>query len=466
MTFGEYLNNCIDSRGISISNITKVSGINRGKLYNVFYGERTLTTEELFALIGNAGFSQPESEKLIDLYFAEFFGEAEFAKIKLLEKAFQSDNRSGTPVKYNFSDKTPSGAVSDKPALLTAVSFLLHHEKDVISNYSFGDKELDALVFDSTLNFDTKLTHICELSENTTDSENLEAIMSALKFMYNNSFPVYRYVNTEPKNRCGVFTHFFVGEKFALLFKDTSGIFITDEPSVKIIREKALAAVSECTPLGSRQDDIVYYSQIYDTALKSENASLFSIQHYPCILARAERDDLFSLGQDNLSEKEGLVDIAFNHYLKFSFANNSNILSAKGIEAFAETGNIQEIPDTYVKPASKKLRIKFLNKLVESIENNELFIADDSKFKIQPGFITESYGNNFLSMLGYDPENAHFFVAEKFISTLYDVSLVNTFKNLVCYLINAKKIYTKDFSTTYVKNLISKLEFFPEYGKE
>lgn len=465
MTFGEYLNKCIDSRGISISNITKVSGINRGKLYNVFYGERTLTENELFSLIDRSGFSPAVAENLVDLYFAEFFGEAEFAKIKLLEKAFQSDNRSVAPVKYDLPNKTPGGAVSDRPALLTAVSFLLLHEKDVISNYSFGDKELDTLVFDRTVNSDTKLMHICEFSENTTDSENLEALISALKFMYNSSFPVFRYVNTESKKQCGMFTHFFAGEKYALLFNNTSGIFVTDEPSVKVIRENALAAVSECTPLGIKQNDIVYYSQIYDTVLKTENTSLFSVQHYPCILAWAERDDLFSLGQDNLPEKECLVDIAFNHYLKFSFANKSGVISAKGIEAFAETGNIQEIPDTYVKPASKELRIKFLNMLIKKIKNNELFIADDSKFKIQPGFIMESYGNNFLSMLGYDPENTHFFVAEKFISTLYDVSLVNTFNNFVYYLVHAKKIYTKEFSETYIKNLITKLEFFPGYGE-
>ncbi len=51
MTFGEYLNECIDKRDIPIAKITRISGINRGKLYNVFYNKRKLSEEELFSLI-------------------------------------------------------------------------------------------------------------------------------------------------------------------------------------------------------------------------------------------------------------------------------------------------------------------------------------------------------------------------------------------------------------------------------
>lgn len=74
MTFGEYLNECVENRGIPVAKITRISGINRGKLYNVFYNKRRLTEEELFALIENAGFSPTESDKLCDLYFSEVYG--------------------------------------------------------------------------------------------------------------------------------------------------------------------------------------------------------------------------------------------------------------------------------------------------------------------------------------------------------------------------------------------------------
>ena len=63
MTFGQYLEKCIKKRDISISHLTKISGINRGKLYYVYDGKRKLTEDELFSLINKAGFSSGESDK-------------------------------------------------------------------------------------------------------------------------------------------------------------------------------------------------------------------------------------------------------------------------------------------------------------------------------------------------------------------------------------------------------------------
>ena len=60
MSFGKYLEEIIRKREISINNLTKLSGVNRGKLYSVFESKRTLNLEELFALINNLGFLEIE----------------------------------------------------------------------------------------------------------------------------------------------------------------------------------------------------------------------------------------------------------------------------------------------------------------------------------------------------------------------------------------------------------------------
>ncbi len=74
MSFGKYLEEIIRKREISINNLTKLSGVNRGKLYSVFESKRTLNLEELFALINNLGFLEIEVRNLLNLYFEEMYG--------------------------------------------------------------------------------------------------------------------------------------------------------------------------------------------------------------------------------------------------------------------------------------------------------------------------------------------------------------------------------------------------------
>ena len=79
MSFGKYLEEIIRKREISINNLTKLSGVNRGKLYSVFESKRTLNLEELFALINNLGFLEIEVRNLLNLYFEEMYGKTEFS---------------------------------------------------------------------------------------------------------------------------------------------------------------------------------------------------------------------------------------------------------------------------------------------------------------------------------------------------------------------------------------------------
>lgn len=465
MTFGDYLKECIEKKEVQVATLARSVGLNRGKLYNVFYGERSLTETELFSLIETAGFTPNEAQKLVDLYFTEIFGKTEFAKIKVLEKIIQTDVHACSGFnRKTFSDDV-EGSIECKSQLLNAVSYIFGHEKTVISNFSFDNKELDALVFDCVINSDVGFTHITELSETPSAAENIASVACALKYMYNNSFPVYRYTDTEHATKSGLFPYYFVGETHAILFNSVNGIFIRDKASVAKIRENAVADAADCAPLGIKTDDVVYHSSLYDTALKNENISLYVISFYPCVATCSDYDIIYSLARDDLPEKEGLVNIAYEHYSRFyTMPEHCSIVSKAGIESFAETGNIQEIPNKFVKSANKETRIKILQKMLEKIESGEIYIADDSKIKLQPEFSLESFCTDLMLFFGYDFKKSDFFVADKYLCALYDISFVNTVKNLTQYLIHSKKVYPKEFSKTFIKNLISKLEFFPEYG--
>lgn len=458
MTFGEYLKECIDKRDISISNLTKISGINRGKLYYVYDGKRKLTEDELFSLIDKTGFSSAESEKLIDLYFKELYGKIEFSRIKYLENAIQSDNYTGESCEFNSTEHDIKGSIENQKQLINSIVYMFYHDREIISNYSFLDKEIDNAVFESVLISQTHLIHIMDLSTDELGEENIERIFASLKYMYNNCFPVSRYTNITQMKYENMFPYYFVGEKYVILYNNSNGIFIDNIDTVKTIRENVYKIASTSTPLGTKPDDIMFVKSMYEKGSKAEGDATTTFTYYPCIAKYVDYDFMHSVTKNEIPEKEMLVNVAYEHYSKFYFEHKfRQITTVTGIEKFAETGCFQEIPAIYVNAASQKQRINILKKLVSAIDNNELFILDEDKVNMNSGMEIENH-NKKLIINGYDFEKDNFASNDNFIVSFDDYSITKTFGNFIDYIIHSKKVYSNEYAKRFIESLIVKLE--------
>lgn len=454
MTFGEYLNECVENRGIPVAKITRISGINRGKLYNVFYDKRRLTEEELFALIENAGFSPTESDKLCDLYFSEVYGKNEFERIKYLENALRHEHLEGSSSTFSVNHDTIGNSIENTKQLIDTVSFMFFNEKKIISNFPFSAKSLDDIVFYLTKNGKSELVHIMEIPENEVGSKNIEAFFAALKYMYAGSFPVYRYIHSSG-NSTNLYPYYFVGEKSAVLFNKNSGIILKDKSSVDGVRKAAEEKVSECTALGSVPDDIFQIAAACGQQF-SEKKSFYSFSYYPCIAKYTDYDILFSMVRDDIPNRKVLTDFAFNHYkVLYSNINVCCFVTVNGLEEFSRTGHVQEAPYTFITDMSVENRIKVLYGMLDGIENGELYIVDDAKLHIVPGFMIESSPNKVITT-GYDKENENFFGVEAFHSTIPNATFANTLENLADFLIRSKKVFAKEYSQKLIHSLIAK----------
>ncbi len=458
MTFGKFLKECIDKRNISIAHLTKTSGINRGKLYYVYDGKRKLTEDELFSLIDKAGFSSAENDKLIDLYFKELYGKIEFSRIKYLENAIQQDNYTGEPCRFDSTGNDIKGSIDNQEQLINSIAYMFYHDREIISNFSYRNKEVDRVVFDCVLNSQAKLTHIMDLSVDEMAEENLERIFASLRYMYNNCFPIYRYTHIQHMKYDNMFPYYFVGERYAVLYNNSNGIFIDDIDTVKSIRENACEVASESTPLGTKPNDIMFVKSMYEKGSKAEGDATTTFTYYPCIAKYVDYEFMYSVTKDEISEKEMLVNVAYEHYRKFYFEHEfRQITTVTGIEKFAETGYFQEIPAIYVNAASQKQRINVLKKLVSAIDDNELFILDEDKVKMNSGMEIENH-NKKLIINGYDVEKDNFASNDNFIVSFDDYSITKTFGNFIDYIIHSKKVYTNEYAKRFIESLIVKLE--------
>lgn len=458
MTFGKYLKECIDKRDISTSYLTKVSNINRGKLYYVYDGKRKLTDDELFSLMDKAGFSSVEVDKLINLYFNEYYGDVEFSRIKFLENAIQKDNYVGDNVSYEISENI-NGQIQNKEQLLNAIAYVIYNDCNIISNFSFRDKEIDNVVFDCILNSNNNtFTHIMELNPDELGEENLERIFASLKYMYNGCFPVYRYYDVKNMEVFSMFPYYLVGEKYAVLYNSENGVLIDNADAVNGIKNNVEKIKEKCTELGTKPEDIMFVKSLYEKGSKSENTDTINITYYPCIAKYVDYDFMYSVTKDEIPEKEMLVNVAYEHYTKFySEQNFSQITTSKGLELFVQTGYFQEIPGAYVNAATKSQRIKVLKSLITAVENDELFIFDDDKINMFPGFEIENH-NHKIIIDGYDIKKGNFASTDNYIVSFDDQSITSTFDNFKEYIILSRKVYSKQYSKKFIESLVVKLE--------
>lgn len=80
MKFGEYLEEIIRKRDLSINALSNECKINRGGLYSAFKNQRKLNVNQLFALISKLGLTATEEKELTELYFIDLYGKADYKK--------------------------------------------------------------------------------------------------------------------------------------------------------------------------------------------------------------------------------------------------------------------------------------------------------------------------------------------------------------------------------------------------
>lgn len=460
MKFGEYLEKCIREKNISISSLTKVTGINRGGLYSVFKGERPLKEDKLFALFENVGFSVKEEQTLTELYFSDVFGQSDFNKIKQMIHLINNLELPAKEHKEFINSFSKKFSLTGKEEILSALKYILEEigNSKVITNYSYEDERTDNLFYGFVKSGNSEqLIHILSFSEKSSELHNINAIFSSLKYMYLNCFPFYKYQTKSEQ----IFPYFAVTDKYALLFNDYHAVFIEDPQSVKQILSKAETIASKCDSLGTVTDDVMFIKDMYAKGLsKTEDNfnDLISYCGYPCVAPFADYDLMYSITREELPEKELLVNIAYDHYQSlYANADFTFLYTLNGLKRFAETGNVYEIPAVYVTNLSKKYRLHVLNQIIEAVKEEKIYLVNDEKFNIPENIEIEDYFSKVI-INAFDCSKNNFYSCEKFLSTLNDSDIIHTFKILKEYLIRARMVYPKQYAEIYIKNIIVKLE--------
>lgn len=455
MDFGSYLENCIRKKGISINALTKACGINRGGLYSIFKNERKLKEDKLFEIIKIAGLNSAEEEKLIRLYFCDYFGESEFQRIENLLNEIQKVGRD-----RNFEPDLPPFQKKDiliGEEIDSALKVLIDTNEVITTNFSYSCERIDQIFYSAVSSGKIKeLHHIITLYEDSEDEHNYQTLFSSFKYMYLQQFPYYQWNSLEQFEHAISFQYFAVGFNGALLFNDDWGIFIEDKTAVAKLNDKAAALLDRCTQLGDVVEDIMAIKQLYQRSFSDKGIAI-SFQGYLCVAPFADYEFVFSIVRRELPQYELLARIAYEHYKSiFETLDFFQFATIDGLKEFAKTGNVAEVPGTLVQPADIPQRIKILKKIILAAERGHFFIFDDDKFHMPRNMTIEKYTNRMM-FTGFDRTVSNFGNTDKFLAELSDVSLMNAFQHAAEYLIRGRKVHSKDFTRRLINELILEL---------
>lgn len=452
MKFGEYLEKLIRERELSINAISNECKINRGGLYSVFKHQRRLKDNQLFALIQKLGLTETEEKELITLYFTDLYGKTDYNKITFLTNQMQTF--------FNVEDFSSAQNFKSNDVLNKLKSFVNSNSK-VITNFSFAFTKADAIFYNALkAGKITKFIHILFLDEKDNYKYNYSSVFKSLKYMYFQQFPYYCYTSLKTLNICSVMPYFAVGDNSAILFSKDKAITIKESDSVKALACETKKIIQSSKIFGTHTSDIMQIKDEYQKGLSSNNTNttVISISSYPCLAQFVDYETMKSVVRQELPNKDMLVELAYSHYSSmYNTIQQVNIVTERGMQIFAKTGNISEISGDLINCADVVHRIKILEKILDAIENDTFFLLDKSKITVPPGFILEKYANKAIFYIT-DDEKEDFASYDNFIAEFKDMSFVKSLNLVADYLVKSRKVCSKEYSLQFVNNIISGLK--------
>ena len=229
MRFGELLKTYINESDVSTRMFSQITGLNRGWLYNIFSGKKSLPEDKFFKLLENFPFSAEQNVALRDAYWSDFYGRETFSKIKYILSEFQKHNaRSDDDFLLSNSKKVYDKDVIflfSKYELTDAMTFLLNKnaadsDSCIYTNFSYEHECLDNLFYSCVLkNSMIQYYHMVNFDISINNSvHNLRNIFSSIKYAANKVNTYYFHTNTNTVAIDNLFPYFIVSTHGVIVY--------------------------------------------------------------------------------------------------------------------------------------------------------------------------------------------------------------------------------------------------------
>lgn len=405
--FQNLLNDYIEIAGIANNKLIRETGIDRSTFYKVLNGQRQATEEQLENIIRALRLPRKDEDALRREYFRQTIGEEEWQNRQIIRRLLQvlaepeldtltsaeiapgsePDYRKHTakgldPVNQMLLQFIQDELVKDDPKI--DFFFPVEHEELYRSLRGLCSLHVGKEIrIRQLMQFPTgQMLSKCSILEYF---EHLVYFLTGGEWDYQ---AYYYYERALLQTGIGnLFPYYIIAEKKVLILNAdfTMSYLIMDPETVSLYKEMFNKVVNESKPI---RESIDYLEMLAILEMPGRKVSFESI---PCAAMVAKSDYIRKYMADG-----EFSDFIWNHCRRLQEENELMIFSTMGgLERFARTGIVEEVPPGLMAAMSVEDRIESFRNLKPHIQK-EYFIVDESVMPVSDTWMLTLFEENAL----------------------------------------------------------------------
>lgn len=415
--FGKYLRELLDERGISISELSRISGVERTTLQKSITGSRVLSRDAVEKLLWGLQLTVEESEKLKYCYDTLFVGEEKYKSRKIIRRMLENlcSLNDETVLPGDGFGKLSDRGLPDRPlqekTLVTGksnVNFLIQSvfereikrkdaevEMTLPADMTFVNEYLYYLY--KKAGADIRITQIIAIHRNKTEKAlNLHSvecfanILPVCLISGRQYYPYYYYDSSIASLYTDPLPYFAVtGDQVLCLSADgEKALLLEGEEYSRFYRKHFHMLKKQCHTLVHYSEGLMSaldeYERIYDPD------DLYACTHQPCFACEYGDDDIRRKIRKDIPHSQEVTEVCVGWLSKLrNVKMYHSVFKAEGLISFMEEGKIDDFPEI-VEEIAMEERLGLLESLIDSIEKEErtsVRMFNDRVFSY-PSFIT------------------------------------------------------------------------------
>lgn len=463
--FSDYLRDLISKNNITISALSRKTGLERTTLSRVLSGQRTLAYTGLNTIISQLKLSAAE-EKELRYYYEKQFERKDIQKSrKIIDNmfsnltnldfnmpAFEKRELLLNVEQYAKKQSIFKGNIKVQSLLRVVISEEMTRTDAKIKmtippQYGFINEELFRRYIEENIQADITQIMAFEFSEKSEEANlhNLEYFCQVLPFclLSGQKYHPYYYWGNEVQHHCmDPFPYFLLTHSCVVCLSENGNeaLLLREEEQVLYFRRYFQKIMSQCKSLVSYTTDPIEVLNAYAKCTGTDG--FYVIMDQPCFGCFYEDEFIDQHIHQDLPYREVLLEAAKKRFAPLRKEKEFyTIFTQSGIKRFMETGTLDDFSTAFVKPFEPEVR-KWL--LTETAEKT-------SEGHITARIMEQNMFPEYLCMITSSKKKVGFFATRKlaerngnFSVHLEEPSLCNEFQSWLLNLVERNKVLSME----------------------
>ena len=377
--FSEFLESCVHNSSYNITQLAKLSGVNRTHLQKILIGERFLNNEELFdRLLSNLHLSWEKEQELRRLYRIEQIGEKRYEQmLNVIEffKGFQKPAQIAATPSYTLIRANSQGTFS-----IQGRNSILYYLQNALGNVkAIGKQDIFLLAQDSYPPLfeilasqlyglhDIHLEHILYYqADDEADSnhfiQNMKLSRNILPLLLANIdyIPLAIYQgHLEHQLSQSLLPYLYVDDAIVINFNAdiTSAMISFDKGLIAFYRNLFLKQKKKAIALTHSYQNTDFFETYYN-GMNQAHAKQYYLIYGPCLLKHMPIEAIFQHVHPEYQTNNEFLSGLHDYLVKIGQSLNSvNYFTKQGVLLFMENGRDFQIPSFLYEPTTLTVRM-------------------------------------------------------------------------------------------------------------